>query len=100
MNKMQRLCIAFIDVNYVKFSYSAGIQERIYIRYPKTFMWPSVNRNVFTNQIDIRSEKMHEVTRSKQALNFSLFLNKSLHQQLSEQILRENSWLKTLSGKI
>ncbi len=32
-----------------------------------TFMWPSVNGNVLTNQIDIRSEKMHEVTRCKQA---------------------------------
>ncbi len=30
-------------------------------------MWPSVNINVLTNQIDIRSEKMHEVTRCKQA---------------------------------
>ncbi len=32
-------------------------------------MWPSVNGNVLTNQIDIRSEKTHEVTRCKQALN-------------------------------
>ncbi len=31
-------------------------------------MWPSVNGNVLTNQIDIRSEKTHEVTRCKQAL--------------------------------
>ncbi len=30
-----------------------------------TFMWPSVNGNVLTNQIYIRSEKMHEVTRCK-----------------------------------
>ncbi len=32
-----------------------------------TFMWPSVNGNVLTNRIDIRSEKTHEVTRCKQA---------------------------------
>ncbi len=32
-------------------------------------MWPSVNGNVLTNQIDIRSEKTHEVTRCKQALS-------------------------------
>ncbi len=31
-------------------------------------MWPSVNGNVLTNQIDIRSEKTHDVTRCKQAL--------------------------------
>ncbi len=68
MNKMQRLCIAFIDVNSIKFAYSAGIEERIYICFAKTFMWPSVNGNVLTKQIDIRSEKMHELTRCKQAL--------------------------------
>ncbi len=30
-------------------------------------MWPSVNGNILTNQTDIRSEKMLEVTRCKQA---------------------------------
>ncbi len=38
-----------------------------------TFMWPSVNGNVLTNRIDIRSEKTHEVTRCKQALNVLYF---------------------------
>ncbi len=38
MNKTQRLCIAFIDVNSVKFPYSAGIEERIYIRFAKTHL--------------------------------------------------------------
>ncbi len=38
MNKMQRLCIAFIDVNSVKFAYSAGIEEQIYIRFAKTHL--------------------------------------------------------------
>ncbi len=70
---MQRISIAFIDVNSVKFAYGARIEERIYIRFAKTvtFMWPSVNGNVLTNQIDIRSEKTHEVTRCKQALQDS-----------------------------
>ncbi len=31
MNKMQRISIAFTDVNSVKFAYGAGIEERIYI---------------------------------------------------------------------
>ncbi len=30
MNKMQRISIAFIDVNSVKFAYGAGIEERRY----------------------------------------------------------------------
>ncbi len=41
-------------------------------------MWPSVNGNVLTNQIDIRSEKTHEVTRCKQALSHQ----PSLHTHL------------------
>ncbi len=66
MNKMQCISIAFIDVNFVKFAYGVGIEERIYIK--DTFMWTSVNGNVLTNQIDIQSEKTHEVTRCKQPL--------------------------------
>ncbi len=63
MNKMQRISIAFIDVNSVKFAYGAGIEERIYIRFAKTHLYgQNVNGNVLTNQIDIRSEKTHEVT--------------------------------------
>ncbi len=54
---MQRLSFEFVYVNSVKFAYSAGIEDRIYIRFVKTFMWPSVNGNALTNQIDIRSEK-------------------------------------------
>ncbi len=45
------------------------MEERIYISFAKTFMWPSVNLNILTNQIDIRSEKTHVVTRCKQAQN-------------------------------
>ncbi len=56
-------------MNSVKFAYGAGIEERIYIRFAKdTFLWPSVNGKVLTNQIDIWSEKTHEVTRPKQPL--------------------------------
>ncbi len=29
MNKMQRISIAFIDVNSIKFAYGVGIEERI-----------------------------------------------------------------------
>ncbi len=36
MNKMQHVSIAFIDVNFIKFAYSAGIEEWIYIRFAKT----------------------------------------------------------------
>ncbi|MGL4647002.1 MAG: hypothetical protein ACRCVL_07950, partial [Cetobacterium sp.] len=32
------------------------------------FMWPNVNGTVLTNQIAIRSEKTHEVTRCKNPL--------------------------------
>ncbi len=58
MNKMQHLCIAFIDVNSIKFAYSAGRSD-LYPFCEDTFMWPSVNGNVLTNRIDIRSEKTH-----------------------------------------
>ncbi len=64
-NKMQGLSFDFVDVNFTKFKCSAGIEDRIYIRFAT--MWPSVNGNVLTNQIEIRSAKMHEMTRCKQA---------------------------------
>ncbi len=51
INKMQRLSFDFVDVNI----------------YVDTFMWPSVNRNVLTNWIDIRSAKTHDMTSYKQA---------------------------------
>ncbi len=38
MNKIQRISIAFFDVNSVKFAYSAGIEERIYIRFVTTHL--------------------------------------------------------------
>ncbi len=38
INKMQRLCTAFIDVNSIKFAYGAGIEERIYIHFAKTHL--------------------------------------------------------------
>ncbi len=120
---MQRISIAFIDVNSVNNLYP--FCEDIYIYafsrsfYPKrltfslyicfyqyvcslgiesttfcafnamlyhwatgtTFMWPGVNGNVLTNQIDIRSEKTHEVTRCKQALwAHCVFLREGLHR--------------------
>ncbi len=60
-NKMQRLSFDFVDVNFFKFKYRAGIEDRIYIHFAT--MWTSVNGNVLTNQIDIRSAKTHEMTR-------------------------------------
>ncbi len=61
---MQRLSFDFVDVIFVQFKYRTGIEDRIYIRFET--MCPSVNGNVLTNQIDIRSEKTHEMTRCKQ----------------------------------
>ncbi len=63
MNKMQHISIAFIDVNSVKFAFSAGLNN-IYLFCEDT----SVNGNVLTNHIYIRLEKTHEVTRCKQTL--------------------------------
>ncbi len=63
MNKMQCISVVFVDENSVKLAYSAGIEDRIYIPFAETFMWPGVNGTVLTNQIHIRSEKTHEVTR-------------------------------------
>ncbi len=63
MNKMQHISIAFIDVNSVKFAFSAGLNN-INPFCEDT----SVNGNVLTNQIYIRLEKTHEVTRCKQTL--------------------------------
>ncbi len=47
MNKMQRISIAFIDVNSVKFAYGAGIEERIYIRFSKTHLCGQVYMETF-----------------------------------------------------
>ncbi len=38
MNKMQRFSVAFINVNSVKFAYSTGIEDQIYIRFAKTHL--------------------------------------------------------------
>ncbi len=38
---MQRICIAFNDMNSVKLAYCTGIEERIYLFCEDTFMWPS-----------------------------------------------------------
>ncbi len=46
MNQMQRISIAFIDVNSVECAHGAGIEERIYIRIAKTHLCLSVNGNV------------------------------------------------------
>ncbi len=35
---MQRLSFDFVDVNAVKFKYSAGIEDRIYIRFAKSHL--------------------------------------------------------------
>ncbi len=35
MNKMQHIFVAFIDVNSVKFAYSVGIKDRIFICFAK-----------------------------------------------------------------
>ncbi len=52
-------------------------------------MWPSVNGNVLTNQIDIRSEKTHEVTRCKQALrSIRKSKGRSVHSETAHCHLR------------
>ncbi len=38
MNKMQCLSVAFIDINSIKFEYSAGTEDQIYIRFAKTHL--------------------------------------------------------------
>ncbi len=50
--------------------YSAFCVLYLYLFCDDTFMWPSLNGNVLTNQIDIRSAKRHEVARCKQALKY------------------------------
>ncbi len=35
---MQRLSFDFVDVNFVKFKYGAGIEDRIYIRFATTHL--------------------------------------------------------------
>ncbi len=68
MNKMQGISIAFIDLNL---HMARKGRTDLYPFCEDTCMWPSVNGNVLTNQIDIPSEKTHEVTRCKQALKVS-----------------------------
>ncbi len=68
MNKMQRLCIAFIDVNSVKFAYSVGIEERIYICFAKNIYvakckWKRFNKS---DRYPIRENAWSD--RCKQAL--------------------------------
>ncbi len=78
MNKMQHLCIAFIDV---KFAYGGNWRMDLYPFCKDTFMWPSVNGNVSTNQT---SEKMHEVTRCKQAQCVSVILSRAHTRRIQE----------------
>ncbi|KAL0151435.1 hypothetical protein M9458_053221, partial [Cirrhinus mrigala] len=40
-----------------------GLKNRFISALRRHIMWPSVNGNVLTNQIDIQSEKPHEVSR-------------------------------------
>ncbi len=59
-DKMQLISFAFINVNSVKFAYSARIEDQIYICFGgDTFMWPNVNESILTHQIAIRSVKTH-----------------------------------------
>ncbi len=39
MNKIQHLFVAFVNVNSVKFAYSAGIEHQIYIHFAKTHLF-------------------------------------------------------------
>ncbi len=41
MNKMQRISVAFIDVNS-----NLHIEQELKIRFIYTFMWPSINGTV------------------------------------------------------
>ncbi len=47
MNKKQRISIAFIDMSSVKFAYSMGIEELIYITYMYVakFKWKRFNKS-------------------------------------------------------
>ncbi len=42
MNKMQSISVAFIDVNFVKFAYSVGIEELIYNRFATIYLCDQV----------------------------------------------------------
>ncbi len=63
MNKMQRISIAFVEVNL---HIAQNWRTDLNLFCKDTFMWPSVDGNVLTNQTDVQSEKTHEVTRCKQ----------------------------------
>ncbi len=49
INKMQCLSFDFVDVKFVKFKYSAGIEVRIYFRFAKTHLfkckWERFNKS-------------------------------------------------------
>jgi len=61
---MQCISVAFVEVNSVKFAYSAGIEDQIYNNFAETLMCLSVKGTVLTNQMPIQSSvKAHEVTR-------------------------------------
>ncbi len=47
-------------------------------------MWPNVNGNVLTNQIDIRSEKTHEMTKNT-------IINYRLVDNLAAKVILEKS---------
>ncbi len=52
MNKMQRISVAFIDVNS-----NLHIEQELKIRFIYTFMWPSINGTVWTKPIASNQRK-------------------------------------------
>jgi len=42
INKIQLISVAFGDVHFIKSAYSAGIEDRIYIRFAKTHLCDQV----------------------------------------------------------
>ncbi len=84
INKMQNIFNAFIDVNGVKFAYGVGIEELIYIPFFKDiFMWPSVNGNVLTYQIDIRSDHTNIISSCSESHFIISFFPFNLRKLLS-----------------
>ncbi len=59
MNKMQGISVAFVDVNSFKFAHSAGIEDRIYIRFAETHLWKRLNKSdVYPVRENTRSDQV------------------------------------------
>lgn len=63
ISKMQRISVAFVEVNSAKFAYSVGIEDQIYIHFAEMLMLKCKRNCLNKSDGNTIRKKAHEVTR-------------------------------------